>query len=476
MSSLALPWLMLALAQAPWPAESWSSAQNLTAVEGPGTNDFHVDLSGAAWNPLTRRLWVCRNGPSNSTSKLWVLREDGAGSFVVDTRAGQRGEWTSFGDLEAIAQADFAQDTIFALVEGEEVIREFDVSTYGVAVLRNTWNTRPFLPLSGGMGAEGLAFVPDAFLAAHGFVDGAGMPRTSANGMGGLAFVGHQNGGRVYAFDLNRVSGAFAFVGAYRTGDTEVAELAFDRSTGHLYALHGGGVNEIEVLSLASTVVGSERRLVAVGSYAPPAGMPAATNLEGLTLMTTADCASGDRSLFMTIDDGGSVSLVRFRQFPCCEAAPGTQTECSGDGSLPVACPCSNPGATDNGCANSAAAVGARLDACRTSTAAVLELVASGLPPHALVFFATSTSLSGTGFAFGDGVGCLAGSIVRLRARNAVQGVAILGPSAGDPSVAKLTGAVPGTTFHYQALYRDASIGYCTTSTYNATNGQLVNW
>lgn len=44
---------MLALALAlvaqelPWPAETWSAAQNLTAVEGPGANDFHEDLSGA---------------------------------------------------------------------------------------------------------------------------------------------------------------------------------------------------------------------------------------------------------------------------------------------------------------------------------------------------------------------------------------------------------------------------------------------
>jgi hypothetical protein len=472
--SPSVPLLIAALAQAPWPAEPWTSAQNLTAVEGPGTNDFHVDLSGAAWNPATRRLWLCRNGPTGATSKLWVLRED-AGSFAVDERAGSRGEWTGFGDLEAIAQASFAEDTIFALIEGDEVIREYDVATYGVAVLRNTWNTRPFLPLAGGMGDEGLTFVPDAFLAAHGFVDGAGTPRTSANGMGGLMFVGHQNGGRVYAFDLNRTTGAFAFVGAYRTGHDEVAELAFERSTGHLYALHGEGVNQVEVLSLASTVVGSERRLVAVGSYAPPTGMPPGTNLEGLGLVATADCASGERSLFFTIDDGGGVSLVRFRRFPCCEAAPGTQTECPGDGSLPSPCPCANPGATGNGCANSAFGAGARLDACRTSSPAVLELVASGLPPHAFVIFAAAPSHSSTGYSFGDGLGCLAAP-VRLRARAAVQGVAILGPSAGDPTVAKLSGAAAGATFHYQAFYRDATLGYCTPSAYNATNGQRVIW
>lgn len=169
--SLLVPFALLAL-QSPWPAEPWASAQNLTAVEGAGTNDFYEDLSGASWNPLTRRLWLCRNGPSDSTSKLWVLREDGAGSFVVDVRAGQRGEWTGFGDFESVTQADYLEDTIYALVEGVEQIREYDVSTYGTAILRRTWNTDPFLPQSGGFGAESLTFVPDPFLAAQGFVDG----------------------------------------------------------------------------------------------------------------------------------------------------------------------------------------------------------------------------------------------------------------------------------------------------------------
>jgi hypothetical protein len=467
---------LVALAQDPWPAETWASAQNLTAVEGPGTNDFHVDLSGACWNPLTRRLWLCRNGPTGATSKVWVLREDAAGSFVVDTQGSQRGEWTGFGDLEAVAQADFGEAVIFTLDEGSETIREYGVSTYGVAVLQNTWDTSAFLPLSGGLGAEGLTFVPDAHLAAQGFVDAAGLPHTSTHGTGGLFFVGHQNGGRVYAFDLDRTSGSFTFVGAYRTGGTETAELAFDRSTGRLYALHGHDVNEIEVLSLASTVVGTERKLVPVLTYAPPPGMPSGTNLEGLTLVPKQDCASGERSLFLTVDDGGAVSLVRFREFPCGESAPIAQIVCAGDGSFPVACPCGNTGAAHNGCGNSIAGAGARLDAPGTSTPAVLELLASGVPPTSFVVFAASPGLSASGATFGDGLRCLANPVHRLRARNAVAGVAVLGPSAGDPSVAVLSGATPGTTLWYQAFYRDAHPAFCTPLTYNATNAQRVTW
>lgn len=473
-----ISWLAFAALQAPlaWPAERWFAAQNLTAVEGPGTNDFHDDLSGASWNPLTRMLSVCRNGPSATTSKLWVLREDGAGSFVVDTRAGQRGEWTNFGDLEAITQVDFAADRVLALAEDAEVIREYDVSVYGTAILLRTWNTASFLPSSGGFGAEGLAFVPDSALAAQGFVDASGAPRVSTRGMGGLAFVGHQNGGRIYVFDLAPATTAFDFVGAFLTGAAETAELCFDRPSGQLYALHGEGVNTIEVLTLASTVVGAEREFVPALTYAPPAGMAAGTNLEGLALVTWNDCAAGDRSLFLTIDDGGATSLVRFREFPCAESAPASQALCSGAGPSAVVCPCANAGASGNGCANFRVPAGARLDAVRTSTPDRAELMTSGTGPNALVIYIASTNVTPAGFGLGDGMQCAGPTFQRLRQRTAVLGVTRIGPSVGDPALATLSNAAPGTTVYYQATYRDANPTFCTSATLNITNAQRVDW
>ncbi len=298
---------------APWPAEPLGDAVNLTAVEGPGSNDFHSDLSGAFWNPLTRRLWVCRNGPGGSNSKFWALAEDGAGGFVVDERDGARGEWTGFGDLEGITQADYAEDVVYVIIEGEERIKEFDVSAYGVAVHNRTWDTRPFLPLSGGSGAEGITFVPDGYLADAGFVDQDGNPYTSQHGMGGLMFVAHQNGGRIYAFDLDRTDGSFTFVGAYRTNFGESCSLEFDRSTGLLFIFHGGGRNTIEVTDLTSVVDGGERKFVELYTYAAVAG----GNLEGIAVQETDDCVGGERGLFLTIDDGGSNALFWFQQFPC---------------------------------------------------------------------------------------------------------------------------------------------------------------
>lgn len=304
----------------PWPAESLGTAINLTQIEGPGTNDFYFDLSGAFWNPKTRRLWLCRNGPTGLDSKIWVVREGNGGGYYCDYQNGTRGEWTGFGDLEDITQADLTENTIYAIVEGEERIKEYDVSVYGVAVLRNNWNTSPYLPLSGSSGAEGIAFIPDANLVSGNFVDQNGNSCVSHNGMGGLMFVAHQNGGRLYVFDLNRSNSQFNFIGSYKTNYVESCALAFDRQSGYLYILHGANHNRLEVTTLASTLNGTERQLNEVITYAPPTD-GASANMEGIGLVSNSDCAGDVRSFFLTIDDGGPGSLFQFRSFPCTVSA-----------------------------------------------------------------------------------------------------------------------------------------------------------
>jgi hypothetical protein len=313
----------------PWPAEAWSQAVNLTPIEGPGTNDFYVDLSGAYWSAATRRLWLVRNGPTNATSKVWALRENGMGSFFIDIRNGNRGEWTGFNDAEAITQADPASDTVFIMAEGEEVIRQYNLVDYGTVSLVRTFNTLPYLPVNGSKGSEGLAFVPDWALRDAGFVNGAGVPTLSHRGMGGLFLVGHQNGGRVYAFDLSATDSTFSFIGAYLTNSTDTSEVTFDPATGHILLLHGNDVNTIEIVSPASMPSGAERRLVSLRTYDRPNGSATTTNLEGLAIIS--DCISGHRSLFLTIDGGADTSLLWFRQFPC--ACPG---DFDGDGTSTV--------------------------------------------------------------------------------------------------------------------------------------------
>lgn len=316
----------------PWPAEPFAQAINLTSIEGPGTNDFFVDLSGAVWNPVTRRLWVCRNGPNAATSKLWAIVRDANGNYQIDSKEGFRGEWTGFGDFEGLTLADSGDTSIFVIIEGEERIKEYDVSTYGTHVLLNDWNTSTCLP---GEGGEAITFVPDSYLAAAGFVNKTGSPYVSQGGLGGLFFVGHQELGRIYVFDVVRGNGpnAFTMVGEYATQFGEIAGLEFDLSTGLLYVLHDAGFDAIEVLDLTSLSIsgiascpqaGSLRQFHSVASYS----FPGPGNYEGLAITSIGECRDGGRRMFLTIDDGGANSLYLFEHFApgCEESVPAAST------------------------------------------------------------------------------------------------------------------------------------------------------
>ena len=302
-----------------WPAEGAMEALNLTSVQGGlGVlpNDLHDNLSGAVWNPETETLWLCRNG---GPSGIWAVQRDAGGDYSLATKGGDPAEWWGFGDLEGLTLADFDEpETLYLIIEGQERIKEVDLSTYGAAVVTNDWDTSPHLPLNGWQGAEGITFVPDEFLAEQGFVDGDGLPYTSTEGMGGLMLVGHQAGGRIYAFDLNRLTGDFIFVGEYLTEKKETAGLEFDRSTGLLYIWHGISDNFLEVTQLSSAEVGGYRKLDALRIYEGFSPLPlGSNNREGVAILPVEECVDGHRGLFVTTDDGGYSSLLLFQQFPC---------------------------------------------------------------------------------------------------------------------------------------------------------------
>ncbi|HEY2387621.1 MAG TPA: DUF1566 domain-containing protein [Candidatus Binatia bacterium] len=317
----------------PWPAEPESAAQNLSSLDA----DLGMDLSGAFWNEQTGVLWTCRNGPTDMTSKIWSLAPGAAGAFAIT------GEWTGFGDLEDVAQADLDACTVFGIVEGtEQRVKAWNLCG-PEPVLENDWNTKANIPQDGGRGAEGLAFVPDAILARAGFVDASGNPYTSTQGMGGLMFVGHQgggpdrrDGGGVYVFDLNRADSTFSFVGEYRMFQvddatdpanqfTETPALSLDRSTGLLYAWHGE-IPMLTVHDLSSVPVAGQayRMLKTLHTFQGP--NPANPDYEGIAVLPATSCAQGIRNVFMTVDDGAANAFFRYAQFRFGCPDPSTPT------------------------------------------------------------------------------------------------------------------------------------------------------
>ncbi len=157
-------------------------------------------------------------------------------------------------------------------------------------------------------------------------------------------------------------------------------------------------------------------------------------------------------------------------------ACSGFESFCAGDGTG-TACPCGNTGASGAGCANSTGTSGL-LAASGTPrvSADTLSLAVSGLPASVSVLFfqGTQQQNAGMGSAFGDGLRCAGGSVVRLGTKLTVAGASSY-PQGGDASVSVRGGVAAGNSRTYQAWYRNAA-AFCTADTFNLTNGVAVTW
>jgi hypothetical protein len=166
---------------------------------------------------------------------------------------------------------------------------------------------------------------------------------------------------------------------------------------------------------------------------------------------------------------------VIFKTFDALEG--GTSGSfCFGDGSG-TACPCGNTGGAQRGCASSGNILGARLTLLSGTVSTLNDtavLGASSMPVGTACLFFQGTTLD-AGTPFGDGLLCATGAITRLAVKFAPSGSATY-PAAGDPSLTT-AGAIPtsGGSRSYQVWYRDAA-AFCTSATYNLTNGSFINW
>ena len=293
-------------AQNSWPAESWQNSLNLTALDPL----FSQNLSGTYWNEETQRLWVCVNNPG---TVFCLRKKEGADVWLIDSVAGIPCRFSIGGDIESVCQADDSDSTFYVTDESTSVIKRYKVKSNGQFQLLKSFDTSPFLPAYvNGLGAEGLAFVPDFWLQNNGFRKANGDLYGGNSASGGLFFIAHQNGGQIYAFDLQPVTAAVTYIGGYKTARIESSGLEFDRSTGKLFIWHNIGTNYIEVTDLTSNVSGTGRQINKLVEFNGPKG----GNLEGIAF--TPACS--DKHWYFSTDDGNSngMALMWFRQFDPC--------------------------------------------------------------------------------------------------------------------------------------------------------------
>lgn len=152
---------------------------------------------------------------------------------------------------------------------------------------------------------------------------------------------------------------------------------------------------------------------------------------------------------------------------------PWASLYCAGDGSG-ANCPCGNAAGPWQGCAHGAGR-GGKLSSSGSPSISASDLVLWGhdvLPSNPGLFFQGSQRVAGgTGVAFGDGLRCAGGTVVRIQVRISNS----LGSMHTSAPVAAVGGVLAGETRTYQLWFRDSFTTPCGAG-FNLTNGLELSW
>lgn len=181
----------------------------------------------------------------------------------------------------------------------------------------------------------------------------------------------------------------------------------------------------------------------------------------------------------VTVEGVGASGTINGFQLVFNGAVGGSTPFCFGDGTG-TACPCGNAGSAGNGCASSVNVAGARVQTSGVASISgdTLVLTTTGLPSAGpgLFFQGTAQQGGGNGIAFGDGLLCAGGTIIRLGVVFAT-GTTASYPGGTTPAPISLAGLnAAGDVRTYQEWYRDGDPLFCTSATYNLTNGVQLAW
>ncbi len=274
----------------------------------------------------------------------------------------------------------------------------------------------------------------------------------------GLFVIGTEGGTRRLCRMNSNDGTIFSSVDLSGLGDG-VIDMDFDSSTGKLYCLleSQNVLVELDVTSgavVSQTTLSSD--LTAVNNFNAGMAFNASANV-------------------LYISKGSLSEADKIHVF----SRELETAYCFGDGTL-APCPCGNIGSPNGGCANSVFASGAHLSVSGNSLVSQDNAVlrCSGVPPNAsaLFFQGTTPVGSGSGSAFGDGLRCAGGTVIRLGIVVSPSGGTAQYPGPGAPQVS-VRGLIPATggLRFYQAWYRN-SANFCTASTFNLSNGVRLLW
>lgn len=279
-------WLIVApvLAFSAWPAGD-SAGTNISA--GVLAYNAGFEPSGAVWQPLRGTYLVVGDDGD--------LAEINSSGVVLNY-------WWVGGDLEDVTFIDSASSVVYLADESSSSAKGFDLSTGNLN--GEEYSFADYIYQSGGLGLEGLAFVPDGN---HPF---------GITAMGGVFVAGWQYDGDMFIYEpaAGNVS-TYLYELHATSGYTDLAGLTYDWNTGTLYAVYDG-LNLLEEYDLNTYSLQASYDLF---GYAE----------EGIAM--NSSCPEGTADVLLT-DDGGQIFLYNDYPVTCPVSSTPTIIDADGDG------------------------------------------------------------------------------------------------------------------------------------------------
>jgi hypothetical protein len=296
---------------------AWPGSASVAIADG--TNVFGENLSGLSFQSSTV-LWAVKNGPGT----IYRLVPNGA-TWQPDPAGKALHYANGSGDPDA--------EGVVVTPEGTFVATERDNSKSGTSlskILRYDtssaasslnataeWNLTADLPaVAANSGLEGISWIPDTFLTAHGFRDehtGAAYNPATYSGHGaGLYFVGLEANGTVYAYALDQTGGGYTRIATIASGFAAVMDLEFEQATGHLWA----ACDDTCQGRTAKLDINAQGRFVATAVHNRPTGMSNYNN-EGFAIAPQAACAAGSKPVIWADDGNDAGHALRSGTLPC---------------------------------------------------------------------------------------------------------------------------------------------------------------
>ncbi|HCB04290.1 MAG TPA: lamin tail domain-containing protein [Nocardioides sp.] len=305
----------------PWPGGADVATVDDPALATSNMSGLYYQGTGTG-DPGT--LWAVRNGGPEA---LYKLAKSGS-SWLPEAgwTAGKQLRYpsgTGQPDAEGVTFTGTPADGVFVSTERDNAantvsrpaILRFDPNAAGTELTATgDWNLTADLPALGpNLGLEGIAWVPDSYLTARGFLTSGGTPYNPAdypNHGTGLFLVGVEQNGMVYAYALDLTGSGFTRVASFASGFPSVMELSFEQETQQLWVVCDDTCQGRTARFDVDTAAGaSQGTFVPVEYYERPSGM-ANLNNEGFTTAPRSECSGGLKPAFWSDDnDTGGNSL-----------------------------------------------------------------------------------------------------------------------------------------------------------------------